>query len=115
MMYQHLEDTLQKPHGSASDIAQAVQQGIRSSSVFLARNLSVSLLDRLDEIASKHEDKIPLHGRLFAQWLHFVFPHECPFPHKSGTVSPKTPGELTKARATLKVTGSEIVDFSRPA
>lgn len=28
----------------------------------------------------------PLHGRLFAQWLHYVFPRECPFPHKTGSV-----------------------------
>jgi len=24
---------------------------------------------------------VPLHGRLFTQWLHFAFPHECPYPH----------------------------------
>ncbi|OLP24478.1 hypothetical protein AK812_SmicGene48940, partial [Symbiodinium microadriaticum] len=22
----------------------------------------------------------PLHGRLFAQWMHYAFPHECPYP-----------------------------------
>merc|ERR1719375_47756 len=32
-----------------------------------------------------------MHGRLLAQWLHFVFPHDCPYPHTSGTVlAPKT-------------------------
>ncbi|CAE7211809.1 unnamed protein product [Symbiodinium sp. CCMP2592] len=29
--------------------------------------------------------EVPLHGRLFAQWLHHAFPRDCPFPHVSGT------------------------------
>ena len=28
---------------------------------------------------------MPLHGRLFAQWMHHAFPRHCPFPHVSGT------------------------------
>jgi len=42
---------------------------------------------RLSEVASAHGGKVKLHGRLFAQWLHYVFPRDCPFPHKAGTVS----------------------------
>eukprot|EP00927_Polykrikos_kofoidii_P056902 TRINITY_DN509_c0_g2_i1.p1 TRINITY_DN509_c0_g2~~TRINITY_DN509_c0_g2_i1.p1 ORF type:complete len:601 (-),score=97.11 TRINITY_DN509_c0_g2_i1:84-1781(-) len=45
------------------------------------------LLRQLERIAHLHGGKIPLHGRLFAQWLHFVFPAECPFPHVAGAVS----------------------------
>jgi len=61
----------------------------------LVRNLSFSssetpqltqaLERKLDEMAAQHGGKVPLHGRLFAQWLHFVFPHECPFPEMSET------------------------------
>ena len=29
--------------------------------------------------------EVPLHGRLFAQWMHYAFPRHCPFPHVSGT------------------------------
>merc|ERR550537_644654 len=36
---------------------------------------------------------IPLHGRLFAQWLHYAFPHECPYPHMSGTVTNRKSNE----------------------
>merc|ERR1719498_1923517 len=36
---------------------------------------------------------VPLHGRLFAQWLHYVFPRECPFPHKLGVTTSATPTE----------------------
>lgn len=38
------------------------------------------LSDKLQRIAERHGGEVPLHGRLFAQWLHFAMPHECPFP-----------------------------------
>jgi len=56
--------------------------------------LKESLKDQLERIAETHNGKIPLHGRLFAQWLHYVFPRECPFPHKTGTSSAQTPTEF---------------------
>lgn len=42
--------------------------------------LPSSLPEKLQSIAQRHGGEVPLHGRLFAQWLHFAFPHECPFP-----------------------------------
>jgi len=68
-------------------------------------NLTVSMEDRqvliqgslrsqLFEIARTGHGRIPLHGRLFSQWLHYVFPQECPFPHKSGTVSSASPTQF---------------------
>jgi hypothetical protein len=42
--------------------------------------LSKDLEEKLRSIAERHGGQVPLHGRLFAQWLHFAFPHECPFP-----------------------------------
>jgi len=56
--------------------------------------LEASLKQQLQEIAQAHSGKVPLHGRLFAQWLHYVFPHDCPFPHKSGTTTPLSPTEF---------------------
>ncbi|CAK0852007.1 unnamed protein product [Prorocentrum cordatum] len=38
--------------------------------------------------------QVPIHGRLFAQWLHYAFPRECPFPHKAGAASARTPAEF---------------------
>merc|ERR1719388_615944 len=52
--------------------------------------LNGTLKDKLQEIAIQNADGlVPIHGRLFAQWLHFVFPHDCPYPHTGG-LSPKT-------------------------
>jgi len=50
-------------------------------------NLKGALTSQLQQIAELHGGKVPLHGRLFSQWLHYVFPLECAFPHKTGTVS----------------------------
>ncbi len=33
---------------------------------------------------------IDLHGRLIAQGLHYAFPHDCPYPAKSGRLNPLT-------------------------
>merc|ERR1719261_920436 len=52
------------------------------------------LRKQLSRIADKHRGKIPLHGRLFSQWMHYVFPQECPFPNQAGTVALRTPQEF---------------------
>merc|ERR1719195_2166298 len=48
------------------------------------------LTKQLEDIATVHGGTVPLHGRLFAQWLHYVFPRECAFPHKMGEASATT-------------------------
>jgi hypothetical protein len=53
-----------------------------------------ALRNQLQRIAEAHGGKVPLHGRLFSQWLHYVFPRECPFPHKVGSFSSLTPAEF---------------------
>jgi len=49
------------------------------------------LAAQLEQISFAHGGKVPLHGRLFAQWIHYVFPQDCPFPHRAGTASARTP------------------------
>jgi len=49
---------------------------------------------QLLRVAQTHGGRVPLHGRLFAQWLHYVFPRECPFPHKAGGASALTPAQF---------------------
>jgi len=51
-----------------------------SDTIDAPRNLSATLLSRLDAIAERHEGRVPLHGRLFAQWMHHAYPHECMYP-----------------------------------
>merc|ERR1740122_621687 len=74
-----------------------VVSGLQSDTVDAPRNLSSSLLSRLNQIAGNHAGQVPLHGRLFAQWLHHAYPRECPFPHISGSVKPMYPEEWADA------------------
>jgi len=55
------------------------------------RHLPSQLEDKLYEVAARHGGRVPLHGRLFAQWMHFAFPLECPYPQvieRNGALSP---------------------------
>eukprot|EP00746_Dinoflagellata_sp_MGD_P167051 gnl/MRDRNA2_/MRDRNA2_97373_c0_seq1.p1 gnl/MRDRNA2_/MRDRNA2_97373_c0~~gnl/MRDRNA2_/MRDRNA2_97373_c0_seq1.p1 ORF type:complete len:574 (+),score=119.32 gnl/MRDRNA2_/MRDRNA2_97373_c0_seq1:79-1800(+) len=54
--------------------------------------LQSSLKHQLNRIAETHGGMIPLHGRLFSQWMHFAFPQECPFPQR--TAKDRTPSEF---------------------
>lgn len=71
----------------------AFAANLSSPTVLAPRNLSSLLTGSLSEAAGLHGGKVRLHGRLFAQWLHFAFPQECPFPHMSDTANPMTPTE----------------------
>jgi len=69
-----------------------------SDTVSAPRNISAAMRQRLDEIAERHGGSVPLHGRLFAQWMHHAFPNECSFPHLSGSLeSPVDPMSVALA------------------
>jgi len=88
----HLERELASPEATSTQIARLVSS-LSSSSVVAPRKLSSALLGRLGEIAAEHGGSVPLHGRLFAQWMHHAFPRECPYPHLADTTNPLTPDE----------------------
>jgi len=88
----HLESKLAAPQAEPAHIANLVRD-LPSNTVLAPRNLPAALLQRLDEIAVVNDGGVPLHGRLFAQWMHHAFPNECPYPHVSGTTSPRTAAE----------------------
>lgn len=53
-------------------------------------NLQGPLTEQLRRVAEAHGGRVPLHGRLFSQWMHYAFPRECPFPHKVGSYAQHT-------------------------
>jgi hypothetical protein len=55
--------------------------------------LKGALTNQLEKLGALHGGMVPLHGRLFAQWLHYAYPRECAFPHKAGTHKTQTPSE----------------------
>jgi len=82
----HLERELAAPRASPARLAALVGQ-LESDTVAAPRNLSSVQLARLGQIAELHGGEVPLHGRLFAQWMHHAYPRECPFPHLAGSTS----------------------------
>jgi hypothetical protein len=88
-----LETQISASEGSPRAISQIVNT-LPSSTVSAPRELSAALLERLDSIAEKHDGMVPLHGRLFAQFLHHAYPRECPYPHLSGTVNQQLPQDF---------------------
>lgn len=93
----HLERKIEAHEAPASRILELVGS-LPSATVAAPRELSKELRDRLEDVADHHAGMVPLHGRLFAQWLHHAFPHECPYPHASGKTNPMTPSEWMEAK-----------------
>jgi len=89
---QRLEQDIAAPSAAPARIAELVS-ALHSDTVDAPRNLSAALLDRLQGIGKLHGGLVPLHGRLFAQWMHHAYPRECPFPHVSGTTNPMAPDD----------------------
>jgi len=95
-IFGEIENTLRRPTAAADEILTVVGNITSQLSVDHddPPHLDASLRSQLDQIAAGNDGQVPLHGRLFAQWLHYVFPRQCPFPHKSGTASALTPAEF---------------------
>merc|ERR1719510_67905 len=89
----HVEKQVRGPTAHPTEIADIIVN-LPSASMAVGRKLSVTLMQRLTELGEHHGNRIPIHGRLFAQWMHLAYPRECPFPHISGTIQPKTAKEM---------------------
>jgi len=96
-LFAHLERELQKPDAPPAEIVVAIS-ALPPASRFAKRSLSTASLERLEEVARRHDGRVPLHSRLFSQWLHHAYPHECTYPHVSGTTRPRT-GEVWMAES----------------
>merc|ERR1719203_1355280 len=80
-----LENSIANPVAAPQQVAELVAM-LPSDTVTVPRNISAPMRRRLDDIAGRHGGSIPLHGRLFAQWMHHAFPNECSYPHMSGSL-----------------------------
>eukprot|EP00930_Biecheleria_cincta_P003595 TRINITY_DN10452_c0_g1_i2.p1 TRINITY_DN10452_c0_g1~~TRINITY_DN10452_c0_g1_i2.p1 ORF type:complete len:581 (-),score=110.60 TRINITY_DN10452_c0_g1_i2:311-2053(-) len=87
-----LERDIAAPHATPNKIA-ALVKDLPSGTVSAPRQLSDSLLNKLDAIATSNNGHIPLHGRLFAQWMHHAYPNECAFPNPVTARTPLTSAE----------------------
>merc|ERR1712087_946831 len=89
-----------------------VVAALESETVEAPRNLSSALLSRLQEIADFHGGEVPLHGRLFEQWMHHAYPRECPFPQLEGAALPMTPSEWTKSVGPIQASKTDMQRYA---
>merc|ERR550525_2295854 len=102
----NLEHRFQTPAVAPKDVIAAVSS-LSSSTVPAGRELHPILVARLLEISRHHSGRVPLHGRLFAQWMHHAYPRECPYPHLSGTVRSQS---TTSPLETSVVKSADMLD-----
>jgi len=88
-----LEELVAAPDASPATLLNLVPM-VASATMPSNRTLSPWLKHRLEEVAKHHNGLVPLHGRLFTQWLHYAYPRECNFPHAAGTIDPKRPEDI---------------------
>lgn len=106
----HVEKEVRSPMADPKEIAKIIAE-LPSVSVAAGRQLSATLLQRLEELGDHHDGQIPIHGRLFAQWMHLAYPRECPFPHISGTIQPKTAKEISAAGQATTAQAEEMQQY----
>eukprot|EP00927_Polykrikos_kofoidii_P060291 TRINITY_DN55304_c0_g1_i1.p1 TRINITY_DN55304_c0_g1~~TRINITY_DN55304_c0_g1_i1.p1 ORF type:complete len:526 (+),score=102.88 TRINITY_DN55304_c0_g1_i1:107-1684(+) len=78
-LFQSLEQEI-AAHAAAPAVIVDIVEALNSSTVAAPRKLSPTMTQRLERVATRHGGAVPLHGRLFAQWMHHAFPRECPYP-----------------------------------
>jgi hypothetical protein len=106
-----LEEKIAAAEAKPSEIVAMVEKMV-SSTVNGSRSLSSKMLRYLDDIANTNHGVVPLHGRLFAQWMHHAYPRECPYPHKSGTTRQQTGDEwFLESGIESLATPKEMNDF----
>jgi hypothetical protein len=111
-LFGQLEEKIAGPEATPNAIV-AIVENMPSATVGSSRKLSPKMLKYLEEIAALHHGTVPLHGRLFAQWMHHAYPRECPYPHKSGTTRQQTGEEwLLETGVESLATNEEMFQFT---
>ena len=79
-VFTELESKKRAPSATADQILEIMKNRSIPHLVGVISNLSWELVQKLAQVASRSGGQVPLHGRMFAQWLHFAPPRECPYP-----------------------------------
>jgi hypothetical protein len=104
----HLEDKIKAPVAAPKEIAQLAAR-LSSDTVTAPRELSSALLAQLQDVAQAHAGKVPLHSQMFAKWMHYAFPRECPYPHDTNE-NPQTPDEWMKESGSMRASTEEMLE-----
>lgn len=112
-----LETHIGTPTATPTEIIAALRRNSNlGTSSLRTGGLPPALQRRLEDVAQYHGGRVPIHGRLFAQWLHHVFPNECPYPHLSGTTKPQYVEDFEKeTHKSSTFTDQEMTSFVQNA
>eukprot|EP00403_Amphidinium_massartii_P017629 CAMPEP_0178409464 /NCGR_PEP_ID=MMETSP0689_2-20121128/20476_1 /TAXON_ID=160604 /ORGANISM="Amphidinium massartii, Strain CS-259" /LENGTH=563 /DNA_ID=CAMNT_0020030607 /DNA_START=82 /DNA_END=1773 /DNA_ORIENTATION=- len=109
-----IEADVQAPSTSPEHLIDLVSN-LSSSSVDAPRELSRALVTKMHGIAALNGGSVPLHGRLFAQWLHYAFPAECPYPRGHTDTAALTASQWLGEDETEKEKEEEFVGHQGPS
>lgn len=109
-----LERAIAAPFATPAKIITVVKS-FTSSSHPEPRILPAYLLRHLESIAKFHGGIVPLHGRLFAQWMHHLYPRECQYPMFSEGTTPMLPYESRNKTGIEVMASPEELEASEQA
>mmetsp|Transcript_78619 Transcript_78619/g.163411 ORF Transcript_78619/g.163411 Transcript_78619/m.163411 type:complete len:608 (+) Transcript_78619:160-1983(+) len=78
-LIQSIEEKVLAPYASPELLATVAGQ-VSSDTRAAPREFPQTMKKRLEQIADLAGGQVPVHGRLFAEWMHYAFPNECPYP-----------------------------------
>jgi len=108
VLMESLERSIARPVASPGLIAELVAT-LPSDTVAAPRDLSASLRRKLDLIAEQHDGHVPLHGRMFAQFMHHAFPNECQQPRAPGATEAQMTHDQWRANRNISTMVSKKV------
>jgi len=107
-----IEGHIGAPMATPETIA-AYVSSLASASQLANRTLSAGLLRLLEDVAAHHDGQVPIHGRLFSQWMHQAYPRECNHPHAVSQNRFKLTDLKTRATAVEKQHHMEQVNQAK--
>lgn len=103
-----VEMSVAAPEATVQKLVEIVSR-MPSPTVDAPRYLGTFLIGRLEAVAEANGGKVPLHGRLFAQWMHAVYPIECPYRHASDSSILRTRSQWNNNRSDVSVLSKNSV------
>jgi len=78
LFFTRIEKYIRAPNALPSDILHVVETTLVGD--HLLHTVPAELRIRLQNIAGQNRGYVPIYGRLFAQWLHYLYPQHCRYP-----------------------------------
>eukprot|EP00928_Gymnodinium_smaydae_P011817 TRINITY_DN14325_c0_g2_i1.p1 TRINITY_DN14325_c0_g2~~TRINITY_DN14325_c0_g2_i1.p1 ORF type:complete len:543 (+),score=97.55 TRINITY_DN14325_c0_g2_i1:67-1695(+) len=109
-----IEGSINAPAARPERLAKLLSH-LPSATVEAPRDMPATLLQRLESVAEQYQGVVPLHGRLFAQILHHIYPRECPYPQVARSSNVETERRDMRVEEDARVSQAYVMKFARTA